>query len=196
MLLVSKWDTGADKRSYQLALNNTGGTYEYRMTVETGTGDFNNYVRAYATMAGAPPTDGTWVVIRGSMDLSARTGKVFVDKVDETDGVNDVGAGTSINNEDAPFLVGSVMNSGTPGNFFDGTIDVVVLAATYTATHSESLREEPCCDYLSNMRALYLFNGSSYADLIAGNDLTGVNAPTFVDGYPFDQLCSTPTPTP
>ena len=185
-MILSKWDTGADKRSYQLALNNTGGVYTYRFTVETGTGDYSNYFQPYATMAGAPPTDGTWVTIRGTADLSERTGKVFIDRVDETDGITDVGTGTTINNEDAPFLVGAVMNSGTPGNFLDGVVDAVVVAATYTATHSEPLNTQPTTTYLTGMAGLWNFNGSSYADSMpAGNDLTGVNSPTFVDGYPF-----------
>ena len=168
-----------------LWLNNTAGVYTLRLRAETGNGDNSSYVSVEKVIS-APATDGTWYVYRGSLDLSAGTGKIFIDGVDQSAGMNNVSPGTTINNEDAPLLVGALMNSGTPVSFLDGVIDAVVVANTYTATASEPLNVTPSTTYISNMAGLWNFNGSSYADgMPAGNDLTGVNSPTFVDGYPF-----------
>ena len=157
-----------------------------------GDGRGINIVDITATLGGAPATDGTWYVYRSSFDASERSGKLFIDGVDTGAAVTGSGVGTLINDEDAPFLIGSAVGSA----YFDGVIDAVVVAATYTATANEPLNQEPCCDYLSNMRGLWNFNGSSYADVINGNTLTPVNNPVFTDGYPFDSLCPSPTPTP
>jgi len=167
-------------------LYNSGGDYYLRFRVDTDLGEGTSYVDVTEALAGAPATDGTWYTYRASVDISERSGKIFIDRLDVAAAVNAPGSGTSIFSADAPFLVGAAMSSGSPVNFFDGVIDAVVVAATYTATHSEPLNVTPSTTYISNMAGLWNFNGSSYADdMPAGNDLTGVNAPTFVDGYPF-----------
>jgi hypothetical protein len=185
--LISKYDTGANKRCFMLYVYNVGGTYYLRFRADTGTGDASNYVDITETLGGAPATDGTWYVYRASFDVSAGTGKLFIDGSDVSAAVNDQGGGApyTINNEDAPFLVGAAMNSGTPGSFFDGVIDAVVVANTYTSTHSEPLNVTPGTDYLEDMKGLWNFNSSSYDDEIESSDLTAPNGATFVDGYPF-----------
>ena len=146
-----------------------------------GDGRGINIVDITATLGGAPATDGTWYVYHSSFDASERSGKLFIDGVDTGAAVTGSGVGTLINDEDAPFLIGSAVGSA----YFDGVIDAVVVAATYTATHSEPLNVTPGTTYLANMRGLWNFNGSSYADEIEDADLTAPNGATFVDGYPF-----------
>ena len=188
MSLVTKADIGAAKRCYQLILARSGADYYYQLNVDTGTGDHSDYILIRKVLSGAPSL-ATWYCIRATMQdpsVSRTTGEIFIDGSAQTATVTETGSGTTINNEDAPFLVGATMNSGTPYRFLDGVIDAVVVANTYTATASEPLNVTPSTTYISNMAGLWNFNGSSYADSMpAGNDLTGVNSPTFVDGYPF-----------
>ena len=166
-------------------LRHTGGEYTWIFRCDIGTGDNTNKIEPNVLLGGAP-TNGVWYTIRCSVDNSAQTGKIFIDGVDATTAVLTNGGVANINNEDAPFLVGAYMNSGAATGFLDGVIDAVVVAATYTATASEPLNTQPATDYLTGMAGLWNFNASSYADSMpAGNALTGVNAPTFVDGYPF-----------
>jgi len=186
MILLSKHDTGANERSFALWLSRTGATYYLNFRADTGTGDNSDYVSLTKTLGGAPATDGTWYVYRASLDTDNRTGKLFIDRSDVSAVVDAAtGSGVAINDSSAPFLVGAHMNGGTPANFLDGVIDAVVVAETYTATHSEPLNVTPGTDYLEDMKGLWNFNSSSYDDEIESSDLTAPNGATFVDGYPF-----------
>jgi len=185
MALIGKVDNTADKFCYRLWAYHSAGTgHRIYMAADTGNGDDANRTRAY--VAWSPVVD-TWYTIRGSIDLSTSVTKIFLDGSDTSATADNQNPGTvAINNEDAPLTIGAWMDGGSPVNFLDGVIDAVVVAATYTATASEPLNVTPSTTYISNMAGLWNFNGSSYADgMPAGNDLTGVNSPTFVDGYPF-----------
>ena len=133
------------------------------------------------------PSLATWYTVRASFYLSAGTGKLFIDGVDQSATVTDTTPNVSIpyaiNNSTSPFMVGAF--EAGPAYFLDGVIDAVVVAETYTATHSEPLNVTPGTDYLEDMKGLWNFNSSSYDDEIESSDLTAPNGATFVDGYPF-----------
>lgn len=111
MVFISKWNAGANKRSYYFGVRNTGGNYTLILIISDD-GSNNNVESVSWT-----PSTGVWYHVAAVYD-NAGTVDFYVDGAQQ--GTQQATAILSIHDNDSTFALGAV---GTGSTFFDGKLD-------------------------------------------------------------------------
>lgn len=194
-VIVSKYNTGGNQRSYQLGLVNgvtlspTGLALELLVASNGSTRDvvycawvpnLNQWYHVAATFTGANPV--------------ATEMEFFVDGVSKGNGtvVTD-GSVTSAFDGTAPFMIGARQNSGSAALFFDGVIDEVRVWSTVRTAQQILDNKNVYFNSASGLVGNWHLD-NNYNDLSGNNNhLTASGSPTFSTSTVFTLRVATPT---
>ena len=135
--IVSKYDTGDDKRQYRFGID-ADGKLEMNAS-DDGTADGTHFIQ-WKTDDNVIST-GTWYHVVYTLDISSETCVAYVGGVAKDISIT-IGTtlGVTLHNGTAPFFIGQDFNGGISGNDFDGIIDdVAIFSRVLTAAEIANL---------------------------------------------------------
>lgn len=141
----NKKNIGVDNGGWFSRYRNSGGTYQFTMTLYTSAGANDAFTLNYTL------TPGTLYHFAFTWDSSTSTARFFINGVQQ--GSDQTGTITSIGNTPNPFQIGVRNNAGTPTSSWDGIMDEFRIFAEYISADwikaDYSLQNSPAT-YITN----------------------------------------------
>lgn len=128
---------------------------------------------------------GKWVHIAIALDVSARSATCWKDGVSQA-GSNNSGTATSIADTTADFAIGMRLNTGTPGEFFDGLIsNVRVWSDIRTQQEIQDNMYSILTGTSNNLVGSWYNDANDHNDDAGTNNLTASGSPVFSTNVPW-----------
>ena len=179
--VISKLETGSNKRSYELAVETTAGT---EVRVKMSLSSNGTAIEQYKTSSTLLST-GTWTHIAGVYTTGSNTINLYVNGADagSTDAAGSI---SSIYNSDLGLGIGAANVGGTPSVFFDGKIDDARIWNTArSASEIANSREGELGGNESGLAGYWRLNNTTDDATANGNTATLQNSPSYSTDVPF-----------
>ena len=186
-------DTPSEKRSYRFAISSTD-KLEITWSADGTANNFAAWV-ADAALSGA----GVWIHVAVTVDVSTETAVIYVNgssvAVTKT---SDVGAATSIHDNDAIFSIGNTPET-TTAAFFDGLLDEIRLWSDIrTGTEITNNYQAELIGNEAGLVGYWKLNNDYNDETANNNDLSPNNSPVFSTDVPtgFESPSLSPSQSP